>query len=178
MKSKLAHVIGLTPFVWLVPALSAIDPIEPLTNVTGQASVLMALLSLAVTPLVKKGKLPKVFAYRRPLGLYAAFYAFLHLLVFFLSQGFFWPEILVGLMKPVNLIGLAVILIWIPLTITSTKGMMRRLRGNWGRLHMSVYPAGVLAVTHWFLAVKEIPIEAWIAAITLAVLLILRREKW
>ena len=137
----------------------------------------MALLSLAVTPLVKKGKLPKVFAYRRPLGLYAAFYAFLHLMVFFLSQGFFWPEILVGLTKPVNLIGLAVILIWIPLTLTSTKSAMRKLGAKWRTLHRLVYPAAILAVTHWFLAVKEVPIEAILAACILTALLNWR-VKW
>ncbi|MEO7936422.1 MAG: protein-methionine-sulfoxide reductase heme-binding subunit MsrQ, partial [Dokdonella sp.] len=94
--------------------------------------------------------------FRRMLGLFAFFYASLHLTIYLVVDlGGFWSQILVEIAKkPFVTVGFLAWLLMIPLAITSTKGMMRRLGRNWQRLHRLVYISGVFAALHFLWQVK------------------------
>ena len=156
------HIIGALLMALVVyQGGSSIDPIDALTYTTGYAGVGFALYSLAARHL-------KQVRSRRPAGLWAAFFGGLHLAVFILNNQF---DLLANLLKFSNIIGLLVLIFWLPLVLTSTRKMMRRLKILWAKLHRLAYPAAVLAITHWMLSVKEVPYEAYAAAIILFVLL-------
>jgi sulfoxide reductase heme-binding subunit YedZ len=152
---------ALLPLLWLLwdwwfDNLS-IDPLDDFTNRTGSAAIILLLVSLAVTPINTITGWRQVLTLRKTLGLYAFFYAALHLLVFVgLDYGFSLEFILLdGLpSKPYIVVGLAAFLILLPLAITSTRGSMKRLGRNWKRLHRLVYVAGILAVVHYLWVAK------------------------
>jgi sulfoxide reductase heme-binding subunit YedZ len=154
-----------------------IDPINAFTGRSGQSAIILLLLSLAVTPLVTLTGYRPLIGVRKSLGLWAFTYAILHLYVFAgLDYGFSLQYILKdGLaQKRYILVGAAALLILLPLAITSTRGWMRRLGGNWKRLHKWVYAAGVLAVLHYIWVVKIAVGRPVVYALVLAILLIAR----
>jgi len=176
-----ANIGAAVPLLWLIwdqlQDNLSINPIDDYTDRTGDAAILMLLLSLAVTPVQTVTGWRKISTVRKSLGLWAFFYATLHLLVFVaLDYGFSWKYILLdGLpTKPYIVVGLAAILILLPLALTSTKGMQRRLGKTWKKLHRWVYAAGILAVTH-FIWVRKITFgQPALYAVILAILLIAR----
>lgn len=176
-----ANVAALWPLLWLAwdwwfDNLS-IDPLDDFTNRTGTAALLLLLASLAVTPVNTITGWRQVLTLRKTLGLYAFFYATLHLLVFVgLDYGFSLRFILLdGLpTKPYIVVGLAALLILLPLALTSTRGWMKRLGRNWKRLHRLVYAAGILAVVHYLWVAKVAFGKPVIYAGVLALLLVLR----
>jgi methionine sulfoxide reductase heme-binding subunit len=169
------------PLLWLlwdqVMDNLSINPIDDYTDRTGNTAIVLLLLSLAVTPVQTVTGWRKVSTIRKSLGLWAFAYAVLHMLVFVgLDYGFSLEFILLdGLpSKPYIVAGLAALLILVPLALTSTKGMQRRLGKAWKKLHRWVYIAGILAVTH-FIWVRKVPFGLpTIYAIILALLLIAR----
>jgi sulfoxide reductase heme-binding subunit YedZ len=176
-----ANIGAAVPLLWLlwdqVMDNLSINPIDDYTDRTGNTAIVLLLLSLAVTPVQTVTGWRKVSTIRKSLGLWAFAYAVLHMLVFVgLDYGFSLEFILLdGLpSKPYILAGLAALLILVPLALTSTKGMQRRLGKAWKKLHRWVYFAGILAVTH-FIWVRKVPFGLpTIYAIILAVLLIAR----
>ena len=136
---------------------SSIDPIDALTYTTGYAGIGFALFSLSARHL-------KQVRSRRPAGLWAAFFGGLHLAVFILNNQF---DLLANLLKLSNIVGLLVLIFWLPLVVTSNRRMMRRLKIFWAKLHKLAYPAAVLAIAHWMLSVKEVPVESYAALIIL-----------
>ena len=143
--------------VWDVARGNLVDPIDALTGRTGQSAIILLLLSLAVTPVVTLTGFRSLGAVRKSLGLWAFAYATLHLLVFIgLDYGFSLEFILKdGLqLKRYILVGLAALLILLPLALTSTKGWMKRLGRRWKQLHRWVYAAGVLAALHYIWVAK------------------------
>jgi len=154
-----------------------IDPINAFTGRSGQAAILLLLLSLAITPLVTLTGYRPLIGVRKSLGLWAFAYAILHLYVFVgLDYGFSLEYILKdGLaQKRYILVGAAALLILLPLAITSTRGWMRRLGRNWKQLHKWVYAAGILAVLHYIWVVKIAVGRPVVYALVLALLLIAR----
>lgn len=156
----LTHVGALLPLAWLVwqffqNDLGA-DPVRAITLRTGKATIILLMLSLAVTPLNKLLGWKQIIPLRKPLGLYAFLYVSLHLLTFvWLDYGLNWAFIVEGILEqPYVLIGFAAYLLLIPLAATSTKWAMRRLGKNWKRLHKLVYLIGALGVIHFFWLVK------------------------
>ncbi len=133
------------------------DPAKELTLALGEWALRFLLLSLVVTPLRKLTGQNKLVRYRRLLGLFALFYAVLHLLsylVFMLSLD--WLVLLEDLYKrPYIIVGALAVLILLALGITSTKSMMRKLGKRWVKLHRLVYLAGGLGVLHFFWLVKS-----------------------
>ncbi|MBT8060507.1 MAG: sulfoxide reductase heme-binding subunit YedZ, partial [Gammaproteobacteria bacterium] len=111
--------------------------------------------------------------FRRMLGLFAFFYISLHFLVYSgLDQRFDLGVILEDIAdRPYITVGFAALLLLVPLALTSTRGMMRRLGGRWQKLHRLVYPAAILGVWHFYWQVKLDTLEALVYAIILAVLL-------
>jgi sulfoxide reductase heme-binding subunit YedZ len=116
---------------------------------------------------------------RRMLGLYAFFYACLHLSLYIgLDKFFYWGEILADIYKrPFITVGMAAFLMLVPLAVTSTNAMIRRLGRNWLRLHKLIYVIGVAAVVHYYMLVKADVTEPLIYGAILAVLLILRLPR-
>ncbi|MGD8557013.1 MAG: protein-methionine-sulfoxide reductase heme-binding subunit MsrQ, partial [Chromatiales bacterium] len=127
------------------------NPVETLTHDTGDWALRFLLLSLAVTPLRLLTRRAWLIRYRRMLGLFAFFYAFLHFTVYlWIDQSFLWSEIAADILKrPYITMGFAAFLILLPLAATSTKGMVRRLGKRWASLHRLVYPAALLAILHF-----------------------------
>jgi sulfoxide reductase heme-binding subunit YedZ len=132
---------------WALGSLT--DPVGDITARTGHAALLMLFLCLACTPAQSWLRWRRLAAERRRFGLYAFFYAFLHLFIFLVDYNFKvrWLEQVVR-DRPYALVGLAVFLILLPLAVTSTRPWMRRLGRNWKRLHRLTYLAALLSVLH------------------------------
>lgn len=135
------------------------NPIETLTHETGRAALLILIATLAVTPLRRITGQHWLIKLRRPLGLFAFFYALLHFTIYVvLDQFFAWDYIVEDIVeRPYITVGFTALVLLVPLAVTSTRGWIRRLGRNWGRLHMLVYPAAALALLHfyWKLASKS-----------------------
>jgi len=151
----LAHITCWVPLVYLIYAannrLLGADPQEEMLHELGLWTLIFLLSGLSITPLNRIFKFPILVKFRRMLGLYAFLYLLLHITVFFifyleLSFSYLWDEII---KRPYITVGMLATLLLIPLVVTSTKKMQRRLGRNWKKLHMLVYPIGVLAITHF-----------------------------
>jgi sulfoxide reductase heme-binding subunit YedZ len=112
---------------------------------------------LAVTPLRRVTGWNKAIRYRRMLGLFASFYATVHLATYLvIDLGGFWAQLFTEIAKrPYITVGFTAWLLMIPLALTSTSGMMRRLGRNWGRVHKLVYLAALGGVLHFLWQVKS-----------------------
>jgi sulfoxide reductase heme-binding subunit YedZ len=130
------------------------NPIELVERGLGKAALVMLLLTLTVTPLRWLTGWAWLLRLRRMLGLFAFFYATLHVAAYVvLDHWFDWPAIVADIVKrPYLTFGFAAFVLLLPLAATSTHAMVRRLGGrNWQRLHRIVYLIAVLAVLHyWF----------------------------
>lgn len=148
------------------------DPVKSLTHATGLWALRFLLLCLAMTPLRRATGWSGFIRYRRMLGLFAFFYACLHLTVYLvLDLGVYWADLLTDIRKrPYMTVGFGAWLILLPLAVTSTKGMMRRLGRHWQTLHRFVYVAAILAILHFVWLVKADLREPAIYAFVLAVL--------
>ncbi len=155
-----------------------IDIVNAVNNRTGRAAIILLMASLACTPLNILFGWRQVLTLRKSLGLWAFFYALLHLLNFVgLDYAFNFGQIFQDaiLSKPYIVAGLACLLILAPLAATSTRGWMRRLGRSWKRLHRLAYAAGVLAVLHFLWQAKAA--ERWeplLYAVGLGLLLFIR----
>lgn len=206
----LVHLLCLAPFAVELNRFRTgafeleADPVASITHFTGDWALWILLISLAVTPLRRlHPSLSNLIRFRRMLGLYAFFYASLHLLVYvLLFSGYdiqaawaslmhgrlanlwslwltVWPGVVDDLTKRRFIqVGLFAWLILLALAITSPNLMLRKLGGkNWQRLHRLVYVAGIAACIHFWWLVKvgvKTPAKDTIA---LAVLL-LARPAW
>ena len=149
------------------------DPVAEIEHRTGLWALRLLLITLAITPLRQLTGQAVLIRFRRMLGLYAFFYASVHLTAYlWLDLRGFWTQIFEEIVKrPYITVGFTAWLLLVPLAITSTQGWMRRLKRNWGRLHMLIYPIGLLAVLHfWWLVKSDIREPALYAGI-LALLL-------
>ncbi len=168
----------LLPLLWLIAAglrdaLGA-NPIEYITRATGDWTLRMLMITLAVTPLRQLTGWHWLVRLRRTLGLYAFFYACLHLTTYvWLDQFFDTDGIVKDIVKrPFITIGFGAFVLLLPLAATSTNGMIRRLGGRlWQRLHRLVYAIGTLGVVHYWWLVKKDITEPVIYALVLAFLL-------
>lgn len=154
------HLGSLAPLAWLIldaltGSLSA-NPIQEAEQRTGQAALVLLLLSLACTPLNILFGFSRAVRHRRALGLYAFFYAALHLSIFtVLDYGLAWDLLWeTALEKRYILVGLAAFASLLVLAITSFRWWMKRMGKNWTRLHRLVYPAGGLVILHYAWVVK------------------------
>lgn len=155
------------------------DPVDTLTHATGIWALRFLLLSLAITPLRQWTGWNWLIRYRRMLGLFAFFYATVHLAIYVvLDLGAYWADLITDITKrPYMTVGFAAWLILLPLAATSTQRMIRRLGRSWQKLHRLVYAAAILAILHFFWLVKADLREPAIYALILAVLLGARALK-
>lgn len=149
------------------------NPVEELLHRCGKWGLKFLLITLAVTPLRGWTGWNWLIAYRRLLGLFAFFYLCLHFLVYLvLDQSLAVAFVLEDIAeRPYITLGLAGLLLLLPLALTSTRGMMRRLGGRWKKLHRLVYVAATLGVWHFYWQVKLDTLEPTVYALVLAWLL-------
>lgn len=198
LKRRGAHLLMAAPLAWLLwrwgliltgtdPRAAGLtaEPISATINALGLLALRALCLALAVSPLRRALRWQWLAAWRRPLGLWCFAFASLHLLVYF---GLDQLGDLTLLIEDVAkhrfiLLGMATWLLLLPLALTSTAGMIRRLGARrWQRLHRLVFIAGLLAASHFILRVKGFQIEPWIYAGVVVALLALRlpalRRPW
>ena len=134
------------------------NPLEFVTRTTGMLTLIFLLLSLMITPLRRVTGANWLVKFRRMLGLYAFFYVFLHLMTYFSFDRFFDLKSIPGdvSQRPFIAIGLITFFLMVPLAITSTNKMVKRMGGKrWNRLHKLTYGAGVGGVLHYWMLVKS-----------------------
>ncbi|HQR51064.1 MAG TPA: protein-methionine-sulfoxide reductase heme-binding subunit MsrQ [Methylophilaceae bacterium] len=152
------------------------NPIEFVIRSNGTWALSFVLITLAVTPLRRLAGAGWLAGLRRMLGLYAFFYACLHVLSYiWLDQWFDWAAIGKDIVKhPFILAGFTAFLLLVPLAVTSTDAMLRRLGKRWKKLHQTLYLIAPIAVLHYFWLVKKDITQPVIYALLLALLLGLR----
>lgn len=179
--SWLLYPLGFAPGLWLF--YSAVnnqlgpDPLKALENGLGEWALKFLILGLCITPLMRFFKLNLV-KYRRAIGLVAFGYVVSHFTVYLLlDQQLRWGEIITDIIKrPYITIGITAFLLLLPLALTSNGLSIRRLgAAGWKKLHLIVYPAVILAATHYVMITKIWEPEA-IAYLVVAVALISLRK--
>lgn len=164
--------LGLT--LWQVLVLNTSpDPAKTLVDATGIWALRLLWLCLAITPLRWLTGDSGWVRLRRMLGLFAFFYATVHVLAYvFLLFGADWGRLWQELAKrPYIMAGFAAWLLLLPLAITSTQGWQRRLGRRWMALHRLGYAAALLAMTHFTWLEKLGLTATWPYAVVLAMLL-------
>jgi sulfoxide reductase heme-binding subunit YedZ len=134
------------------------NPLEFATRTTGMLTLIFLSLTVAVTPLRKIFGINSLVKVRRMLGLFAFFYGALHLLTYVWFDRWF-NLVSVGqdvVRRPFILVGMTAFILMVPLAITSTNKMVKRLGGKrWARLHRVVYLAAIAGVVHFWMLVKS-----------------------
>jgi len=157
----LAHLLCALPLVWL-GSQAALDllganPVEAGIRFLGDWALRILMVGLAVTPVRLMTGWSGVAPYRRMLGLWGFAYAMLHVSAYVVLDQFFdWQNIGHEILKHKFItVGMAATIFLLPLAVTSTKGMIKRLGGQaWRRLHTLVYLAVPLAALHYVWMVK------------------------
>ena len=170
--------LPLARLVWLgfTGGLGA-NPIEFITHSTGTWTLVGLLATLSVTPLRKLSGWNWLLRLRRMLGLFAFFYASLHFTTYiWLDQFFDLHAVFKDVIKrPFITVGFLAFVLLIPLAVTSTNAMVKRLGGkSWQRLHRLVYAIAILGVLHYWWLVKKDLTQPLIYALILAALLAYR----
>lgn len=170
--------ICLLPLMWLSYALLTnqlgANPIEAITRETGVWALRFIIVTLLISPLRKLTGRNEFIRFRRMLGLFAFFYASVHMLLYLgLDQFFDVQEIWLDIVKrPFITIGFISFILLIPLTITSTDKMIKRLGGRrWKKLHYLIYLIVVLSCLHFYMLVKQDKTEPLIYLLIVLLLL-------
>jgi sulfoxide reductase heme-binding subunit YedZ len=160
------------------------NPLEFGTRTTGMLTLVFLFLTLSVSPLRRILGLNWLIKFRRMLGLFAFFYGCLHLLTYIAFDRFFLITTIPGDIATRRFIavGMAAFFLMLPLAITSTDDMIKRLGGKrWAVLHRIVYVAGFLAVLHYYMLVRSdvrVPITfAFLLAVLLGFIAFARNHK-
>ena len=175
-------VLALVPLlrmVYLTVTGQLVEPLEFITRGTGDWTLYFLCITLAVTPLRRLTKWNWLIKLRRMLGLYMFFYGFLHFMTFLWFDHFFdfaemWKDVL---RRPFITVGFIAFVLLIPLAVTSTNAMVKRLGGKrWQWLHRLIYVIAPLAILHfwWMKAGKHNFTEPIIYGTILGVLLLMR----
>jgi len=132
-------------------------PQEFAIRTTGSLTLIFLTLTLTVRPLMEWLRVPALIGLRRTAGLFSFFYALLHLTAYSWFDKELQVRAIVAdtLERPFIFLGMAAFLLLLPLAMTSTRAMVRRLGGQrWRRIHWAVYPAACAGVVHYYLLVK------------------------
>lgn len=159
----LVHITCLAPVAWLVLHLIqntlGPDPTHSAAFFTGRGTLRLLVITLAISPVRRLApKLAWLIRFRRMLGLYAFFYACLHVLTYVWLYAGFSVAAMVDDISQRRFItaGLAAWLMLVPLALTSTAWSIRKLGGkNWNRLHWLTYAAATAGVIHYWWGVKQ-----------------------
>lgn len=176
-------ILCLLPLGWLVFQLLndqlGANPIEVVTRRIGEWGLQLLIITLCMTPLRDLMQQSWPIQIRRMLGLFSFFYVCLHFTTYLWFDQFFdWREIWQDIVKrPFITVGMLAVIGLIPLAVTSTRKMQRRLGKNWRRLHQLIYPISIFAVLHFFWLVKADLLRPMIYSLCLAILLSYRLFK-
>ena len=174
----------LAPFMLLVWSAAngglGPDPAEAIMHSTGEWSLRLLVLTLLMSPLRHYVKWPVLLKLRRMLGLYTFFYATVHLASFAHFYVGWTAAILVEelIERPYITAGFVAWLVMVPLTVTSTKGMQRRLGRSWLRLHQLIYLTAVLGCLHLIWQARSDITEAAVYTLIVSLLLGWRVRRW
>jgi sulfoxide reductase heme-binding subunit YedZ len=183
----LVFVAGLAPLAWMIcgalqlfGASLGADPVKKLEHECGKTALNFLLLTLAVTPVRNLTGLPQLLRLRRMLGLFVFFYAVVHFSVYLvldleLNLAVVGADIV---KRPYITVGFTALLLLMPLALTSTNGMMRRLGRRWQSLHRLIYVIAALAVWHFYWQVKRDVREPLLYMGMLALLFAYRLVRW
>ena len=172
----------LIPWAWTIAGVSGVlgswvpsmgaDPQRHVLGILGHSALNLLLITLTVTPLRQLTGNAQLLRLRRMLGVFAFTYATLHFLTYLAFQGFSWSAILKDIVKrPYITIGFTALVLLVPLAVTSTNAMMRRLKRRWQSLHRLIYLISILGVWHYWWQVKKDIREPLIYVAILALLL-------
>ncbi|MGX8883008.1 sulfite oxidase heme-binding subunit YedZ [Methylovorus sp. SPW-M1] len=152
------------------------NPIEFIERSTGTWALVILLVTLSFTPLRLLTGTAWPVQLRRMAGLFMFFYACLHITTYvWLDHWFDWQEIAKDIIKhPYVLVGFAAFVLSVPLALTSSNAMIKRLRQRWKTLHRLVYLVAIFAVLHFWWLVKKDITEPMLYALVLAALLAIR----
>jgi len=169
---------SLIPFIRLIwygySSQLGANPIEFITRSLGTWTLVFILITLTITPLRKLSGWSWLIKLRRMAGLFAFFYALLHFITYiWLDQFFDLNSIYKDVIKrPFITIGFTAFILLIPLALTSTNAMMKKLGGKrWQLLHRFIYLTAIFAVVHYWWLVKKDITQPLIYAAILAILL-------
>jgi sulfoxide reductase heme-binding subunit YedZ len=182
----------LLPFAWLVRGVVlttlgsdvlGANPAEALIRTTGDWTLRMLCITLAVTPLRKLANLPALARFRRMLGLFTFFYGCTHFLCYaWLDMSFAFDDIVRDIAKrPFILVGTSALLLTTPLALTSFNRAIKTLGpARWQALHRAVYAVVLLGLLHffWMRAAKSNFAEVAVYAVVIALLLGWRVIEW
>ena len=152
------------------------NPVEFIERHFGKWTLIFLCLTLSMTPLRRITHINQWILYRRMLGLFTFFYASVHLLCYIgLDYQFAWADIKNDIIKHrYVIVGFLGWLLLLPLAITSSDKMIRRLKANWKRLHRLIYLIAILGVLHFIWLVKKDITEPLIYAAIVLLLFTLR----
>jgi len=173
---------ALIPLALLIQAfvsgeLLLTEPVKNIQHRTGIGALILLLVTLTATPLRRLTGWNDVIKFRRMLGLFAFFYASLHVFSYLVFDQELSPSAIAAdvVEHPWVLLGFTAFVLLIPLAVTSTKGWIRRLGGQrWQRLHQLIYVSAAAAVLHFLWLVKLDKREPVIYAVILVALLVAR----
>jgi sulfoxide reductase heme-binding subunit YedZ len=135
-----------------------VNPVEHILDVCGTTGLNLLMLTLTVTPMRRATGINRLVSFRRLLGLFAFFYVALHFSTYavldlglIFQPQFAWQTLLVDIVeRPYITVGFTALVLLIPLAVTSTRALQRRLGRNWSRLHRLVYVVAILGVVHFW----------------------------
>jgi len=179
----LVFLLGLLPALWVAwqfyADLLGANPIDEIADASGSWTLRFLMITLVMTPLKRLSGWYWPIRIRRMLGLFAFFYAALHLFTYlWLDQFFDWGEIALDILdRPFITVGMLAFVLLLPLAITSNRAMVKRLGRHWKKLHRLAYVIPLLGVLHFWWLVKADILEPLIYALVLAVLLLVRLPR-
>lgn len=149
------------------------NPIEEITHITGEWALRLLLITLAISPARKLLRVNGLIHLRRLFGVLSFFYVTCHLFIYaILDQWLDWLAIVDDIKdRPYITVGFAAFVLLVPLAVTSTDAMQRKLQSTWVKLHKLIYVISILAILHFWWLVKADLLEPFIYASILAVLL-------
>ncbi|MCV3765053.1 protein-methionine-sulfoxide reductase heme-binding subunit MsrQ [Rhizobium sp. TRM95796] len=175
--------LGMIPAVWYfwqgaTGKLSA-NPVQSFEHLLGEWTLRFLIATLLVTPIRDLTRV-NLFRFRRALGLMSFYYALMHVLTYaILDRALVLSEIVADIIKrPYIMVGMAAFVGLVALAVTSNNWSIRKMGRNWGRLHLLIYPAAILGVTHFIMAVKSWPPRPLVYIAIIAVLLLYRLAKY
>jgi sulfoxide reductase heme-binding subunit YedZ len=180
-----AAIAATGPALWLgLAALGKVDfgpdPVKTIQVTTGLATLVLLLITLTVTPLRKFAHWGELIRLRRMLGLFAFFYIVLHAVTYFVFDQSLDPQLIWTdtVKHPRIAVGFVAFLLLIPLAVTSTDKMIRRLGKRWTRLHRLIYLATALGVLHYLMVQKLDLRKGMVYGVIFLGLMLFRLPAW
>lgn len=152
------------------------DPAKEIVDELGQWAIRLLIITLCASTFSRRLNIRVLLQHRRMLGLFALFYAVLHLLAVSTFILGWRVDLLIRELteRPYIMLGMASLLLLIPLGVTSTKGWQKRLGRRWSALHKLIYPATLLALLHLVMLIRASVLEVIIYTLLISALLMER----